>query len=584
MSAELTAQEPSAKYLVNLQPPLVRHFDLIAQAPGGVARLRELILTLAVQGKLVPQDPSDEPASELLKKIRTEKDRLIAEGKIKRDKPLAEIADEEKPFVLPEGWAWTSLTAVGIINPRNYAADETVASFVQMSSIPVQFSEAHVAESRPWSAIKSGFTHFAEGDVGVAKITPCFENGKSTVFRNLSNRIGAGTTELHIVRPLGGIDPRYVLLFLKTPIFLKEGEAVMTGSAGQKRLPRSYFENKPFSLPPLAEQSRIVTRVDELMQLCDALEASGQLEAQQHAQLASTLLGTLTQSETPEALADNWQRIATHFDVLLDRPEAVDALEQTILQLAVRGLLVPQDPTDEPASVLLQKIRTEKDHLIAQGKIKRDKPLPPITDEEKPFDLPKAWSFARISELVEMLNGYAFKSEWFKPTGIRLLRNLNISHGYVDWSQPACIDTNAANEFSQFDLKVGDVVLSLDRPIISTGLKYAVIQQADLPCLLLQRVARLTPHPIAMSLEFLELWLQSDLFVGTIDPGRSNGVPHISTKQVGELIVGLPPMTEQSRIVTRVNELRSLCADLRRQIANARAVMENLSKSLMAEV
>jgi type I restriction enzyme S subunit len=133
--------------------------------------------------------------------------------------------------------------------------------------------------------------------------------------------------------------------------------------------------------------------------------------------------------------------------------------------------------------------------------------------------LPQGWSFARISELVEMLNGYAFKSEWFKPSGTRLLRNLNISHGYVDWSQPACIDVNAANEFSQFNLKVGDVVLSLDRPIISTGLKYAVIKEADLPCLLLQRVARLTPHPIAMSLEFFELWLQSDLFVGTIDPG-----------------------------------------------------------------
>ena len=113
MSAVLTAQEPSAKYLVNLQPPLVRHFDLIAQAPGGVVRLRELILTLAVQGKLVPQDPNDEPASELLKKIRTEKDRLIAEGKIKRDKPLAEIADEEKPFELPGGWHWMRLASVG---------------------------------------------------------------------------------------------------------------------------------------------------------------------------------------------------------------------------------------------------------------------------------------------------------------------------------------------------------------------------------------------------------------------------------------------------------------------------------------
>jgi type I restriction enzyme S subunit len=117
----------------------------------------------------------------------------------------------------------------------------------------------------------------------------------------------------------------------------------------------------PIPLPPLAEQSRIVARVEELMQLCDALEAQGQLEAEQHARLVSTLFGSLLQSDTPEALADNWQRIATHFDVLLDRPEAVDALEQTILQLAVRGLLVPQDPTDEPASALLERLRKEAD-------------------------------------------------------------------------------------------------------------------------------------------------------------------------------------------------------------------------------
>ena len=152
-------------------------------------------------------------------------------------------------------------------------------------------------------------------------------------------------------------------------------------------------------VPPLAEQSRIVTRVEALMRLCDALEAKGQLEAAQHAQLVSTLLGTLTASTTPEELAENWQRVAQHFDLLLDRPEAIDALEQTLLQLAVRGLLVPQDPTDEPASALLQKIRAEKDRLIATGQIKRDKPLPPITDEEKPFELPVGWEWVRLGAL-----------------------------------------------------------------------------------------------------------------------------------------------------------------------------------------
>jgi type I restriction enzyme S subunit len=180
-----------------------------------------------------------------------------------------------------------------------------------------------------------------------------------------------------------------------------------------------------------------------------------------------------------------------------------------------------------------------------------------------------------------MLNGYAFKSEWFKPTGTKLLRNLNISHGHVDWSQPAFIDSSSANEYSHFALNVGDVVLSLDRPIISTGLKYAVITEADLPCLLLQRVARLAANQNAMTLDFLELWLQSDLFVGMIDPGRSNGVPHISTKQVGALFVGLPPLTEQSRIVTRVNELRSLCADLRQRLTAGQTTQKHLADALV---
>ena len=563
---------------------LLSNLNLLATAPGGVARLRELILTLAVQGKLVAQDAGDEPASELLKQIRAEKDRLIAVGKIKKDKPLAAITEGEKPFELKAGWEWSNLATIGVINPRNDAPDETIASFVEMRSIPAAFSVAHVTESRPWRDIKSGFTQFAEGDVGVAKITPCFENGKSTVFQNLSNGIGAGTTELHIVRPLGGIASRYVLLFLKTPAFILNGEAVMTGSAGQKRMPRVYFESTPLPLPPLAEQSRIVTRVEELMRLCDALEAKGRLEAAQHAQLVTTLLGTLTESDTPEQLAENWHRLATHFDLLLDRPQAVDALEQTILQLAVRGLLVPQDPTDEPASALLKKIRLEKDRLIAAGQIKRDKPLAVIGEDEQPFALPVGWVWTHVSDVVEMLNGYAFKSEWFKQTGVRLLRNLNVSHGYVDWSQPAAIDANAATEFQQFALQVGDTVLSLDRPIISTGLKYAVIRESDLPCLLLQRVARMAPETKLVSSEFLVLWLQSDLFVGTIDPGRSNGVPHISTKQVGGLALPLPPLPEQSRIVTRVAQLRRLCADLRQRLTASQSTQAQLAEALVENV
>jgi type I restriction enzyme S subunit len=393
---------------------------------------------------------------------------------------------------------------------------------------------------------------------------------------------GVCTTEIIPFRCYGDFVPEYFKLALSSPYFLNY---VKARSYGMKmpRLGTADARNAAIPLPPLAEQARIVARVEELMRLCDALETQGQLEAAQHTQLVTTLLGTLTNSANAEELAANWQRVAAHFDLLLDRPEAIDSLEQTILQLAVRGLLVPQDPNDEPASALLQKIRAEKDRMVADRKVKRDKPLPPITDDEKTFALPNGWQWLRVADVVEMLNGYAFKSDWFNAVGVRLLRNLNVSHGFIDWSTPAAIDTQMAEGFQAFALKAGDIVLSLDRPIISTGLKYAVVQEADLPCLLLQRVARLAPSPEAVTAEYFALWLQSDSFVGTIDPGRSNGVPHISTKQVGALPFTLPPLAEQSRIVARVEELRSLCAKLRRRLVARQTTQARLAEALIAE-
>ena len=188
-------------------------------------------------------------------------------------------------------------------------------------------------------------------------------------------------------------------------------------------------------LPPEKEQSRIVDRVEELMRLCDALEAKRQLDAMQHAQLLHTLLGTLTDSATPEELATHWQRVAAHFDLLLDRPEAMDALEQTILQLAVRGLLVPQDPSDEPASVLLQRIRAEKDRLIAEGKIKRDKPLPPITDEEKPFELPQGWEWVRLGNLTLQITDGTHHTPTYLPEGVAFISVKDIDGKTVSFDQ-----------------------------------------------------------------------------------------------------------------------------------------------------
>ena len=233
-------------------------------------KLRELILQLAVRGQLVPREQGKihHPPSFCKAELRRASEESAGcEGS-------KEGARTEGPYELPEGWRWTTLAQAGKVNPRNEAADDLEVGFAPMAVISDRYGVAPKYEHRFWRDVKKGFTHFAEGDVGVAKITPCFENGKSAVFRNVPGGIGAGTTELHVFRPnRETVIPDYVWVFLKSPDFRTGGEAVMTGSAGQKRVPSDYFAKTPFPLPPLAEQKRIVIKVNELMALCDTLEA-----------------------------------------------------------------------------------------------------------------------------------------------------------------------------------------------------------------------------------------------------------------------------------------------------------------------
>ena len=253
-------------------------FDLLLNAPGSVVKLREMILQMAVQGKLVAQDPDDPPASGLLEEIKAEKGRLVREGKIKAQKPLPPVKKEEVPYEVPGGWEWVRLGEIGEINPRNIFDDEKNAGFVPMPLIFAEYGKQHQFEIRKWSEIKKGYTHFADNDVALAKITPCFENGKSCVFHGLPNGIGAGTTELHIFRnTFSAVFPPFLLAYIKNPKYITSGISMMTGSAGQKRVPTEYFSQNPFPLPPLPEQHRIVAKIDQLMALCDALER--QIEA-----------------------------------------------------------------------------------------------------------------------------------------------------------------------------------------------------------------------------------------------------------------------------------------------------------------
>jgi type I restriction enzyme S subunit len=259
------------------------HAELETEGKTQAAILKQLrlaILQEAVEGKLTADYRKRNPlrkgepefdAAALLEKIKVEKEKLINVGKIKKEKPLEPTKDGDKPFDLPEAWAWCRLGALGFINPRNYVDDSLDAGFTPMPFVSAKYGVKPIFEIRRWGHIKTGFTHFANDDVAIAKITPCFENSKACVFEGLPNSVGAGTTELHVLRPILA-NPFYVYIYVKTSSFLSAGAVLMTGAVGQKRVPADYFSNSYFPLPPLAEQRAIVTRINALMSNLDELE------------------------------------------------------------------------------------------------------------------------------------------------------------------------------------------------------------------------------------------------------------------------------------------------------------------------
>ena len=225
-----------------------------------IIKSKSKILDLAIRGKLVPQDPKDEPASVLLERIRAEKEELIKQGKIKRDKKESVIfkgddnsyylrtglkteeITNELPYEIPDSWEWGKIGDILQVNPRNKLEDSLEVSFIPMPLIKDGFSGKHTSEVRTWKKVKSGFTHFKEGDIGIAKITPCFENRKSVVFKNLKNGYGAGTTELHILRPyVSTILAEYVLAYVKSPMFIDKGKQEFTGAVGQQRIGKDFI-------------------------------------------------------------------------------------------------------------------------------------------------------------------------------------------------------------------------------------------------------------------------------------------------------------------------------------------------------
>ena len=275
---------------LSLLIPLIENYNVIQEKQNILndsikKQLKKSVLQEAIQGELVPQIAEEGTTQELLEQIKIEKQKLVKEGKLKKSalndsvifrgddnkyyeqvgKKCLDITDEI-PFVIPETWQWVRIRDVFQLNPKNEADDETLAAFIPMEKVSAGYKSDFTFDLVKWGNIKKGFTHFTNGDVAFAKITPCFQNRKSAIFHDLPNGIGAGTTELKVLRPYGNtIDRWYLLYFLESPYFIDK--ATFKGTANQQRIVVGYLENKLFPLPPRKQQQRIVEKIEQLMQL-----------------------------------------------------------------------------------------------------------------------------------------------------------------------------------------------------------------------------------------------------------------------------------------------------------------------------
>lgn len=272
--------------------PLIAEYDKLEKQATKLDseiydKLKKSILQYAIQGKLVPQDENDEPASALLAKIREEKKKQLGRKyvesyiykgddncyyeKVGKNEP---ILLEDLPFDVPDSWSWARLKDAVEINPRNTLSDDTIVSFIEMKSLGGGFSNSFIYEKRAWKNVKNGFTHFRSGDVGFAKITPCFQNRKSAIFSELENGYGAGTTELHILRPYKNtILADYLLWFIKSPYFIEYGKQKFSGTAGQQRFGTDEVKNTLIPIPPQAEQERICLKIKIILQCIEKDES-----------------------------------------------------------------------------------------------------------------------------------------------------------------------------------------------------------------------------------------------------------------------------------------------------------------------
>lgn len=562
---------------------LLQNFDRLIDTPDAVPRLRRFILDLAVRGKLVEQNPEDEPAAELLKRIEAEKTRLINEGVINRDKSFSKVTIDEAPFKRPSNWQWVRIgECLELINGRAFKPtdwQETGLPIVRIQNLnsinaPFNFCDDRLVEER--HRINSGsFLISWSGTPGTSFGAFIWERGSAALNQHIFKCFQPGNS--------------FFDKFLRLAINgrLDEMIAKAHGGVGLQHITKGKLENLVLPLPPLAEQHRIVAKVDELMKLCDELEAAqAKRERRRDRLVAATLHGLnngKTDGENGESFSfeDSARFYFNHLPRLTTRLEHINQLRQTILNLAVRGKLVLQDPKDEPAAELLKRIAAKKERLVKEGKIKKQEPLPLIPADDIPFEVPLNWKWLRLCG-VGVLSGGMTPSK----------NRTDYWGGNINW-------------FSPKDIK-SDEIIESGLKITAMGLKEAGLQLYPPGCLFMVARSGILKRTFPVSINRIEATANQDLkilrpFISGLERylqimfwgmtyfilsnliKTGTTVQSLKYEEFELQPIPLPPLAEQHRIVAKVDELMALCDEMETRITTNTATSGKLLEATMQE-
>jgi type I restriction enzyme, S subunit len=543
------------------------------QSSYGIKKLRELILDLAVRGKLVPQDPKDEPARKLLPKNSQ---------KSSKNQQNKEINPRTILFNVPNDWIWERFGNIAKIerggSPRPIKSfltedadglnwikiGDTEQGGKYITSTHEKIRQAGLSKTRmvyPGDFLLTNSMSF--GRPYITKIEGCIHDGWLRIS------------------PPSIIQKDYLYHLLSSAFVFRQFQAAAAGAVVMN-LNAEKVRELALPIPPLAEQNRIVAKVDELMALCDLLEQEQTDNSETHQLLVKTLLDTLTHAQNHQDFIETWQQIEQNFDVLFTTEASVDELKQTILQLAVMGKLVPQDTNDEPASVLLEKIAVEKARLVKEGKIKKQRVLLPITETEMISELPDGWEYCRLGELSERVSvGHVGNTSQYycsKGEGIMFLRSGNVKPGRIQLGGVRYITRQFHDKLKKSQLKPHDLL------VVRVG-----ANRGD-TCLAPDDIEKLNcanivfARPMMDTHQYLQLFFMSPLWqsfgIGATK-GSAQGV--INTKIIEESVINLPPIGEQHRIVAKVNELIDICDSLKEQLNDAQSTQVQLADAIVGQ-